>query len=151
MKMKNFKKMKKSELIELLEGLYCAEKTSVLVSSDVAKILRKHIGIGNKQEHFVAIYLDGANNVIETKTLFIGTLTRTIVHPREVFAYALEYRAASIILGHNHPSGSLEPSAGDILMTQKLKEAGEIMGIEILDHVIVADMGHYSFQGMGKL
>lgn len=124
--------MKKSELVELLEGLYCSEKTSMLDSSDVAKVLRKHIGLKNMQEHFVVIYLDGAFNAIETKTLFIGTLNRTTVHPREVFAYALEYRAAAIIIGHNHPSGNLEPSIRDTLMTQKLKEAGEIMGIELL-------------------
>lgn len=149
--MKNFKKMKKSELVELLEGLYCSEKTSMFNSSDVAKVLRKHIGIKNMQEHFVAMYLNGAKEIIETKTLFIGTLNRTTVHPREVFAYALEYRAASIIVGHNHPSGNLEPSVDDILMTLKLKEAGEIMGIELLDHVIITDMGYYSFQGMGKI
>ncbi|MGI6393154.1 MAG: RadC family protein [bacterium] len=125
------------------------EKTVVSASSDVAKLLEKYSS--KQQEHFIVVTLDGANNVINVRVVFIGTLNRTTVHPREVFAYALSDRAASIIIAHNHPSGNLEPSVGDILMTQKLKEAGEIIGIEIIDHIILAKKGHYSFQGNGKL
>ena len=77
-------------------------------------------------------------------------LFRSMVHQREVFAPAFELRANSIIIGHNHPSGNPEPSIEDTLMTRKLKEAGEILGIELVDHVIITDKSHYSFQGNGK-
>ncbi len=94
-----------------------------------------------KQEHFVLITLDGAHRVIKKRTLFIGTLTQSIVHLREIFAYALEDRAASIIVAHNHPSGNLRPSEDDLLITEKIREAGNLMGIELLDHIIVSKEG----------
>ena len=94
-----------------------------------------------KQEHFVLITLDGANRVIKKRTLFVGTLTQSIVHLREIFAYALEDRAASIIVAHNHPSGNLQPSEDDLLITEKIKEAGNLMGIELLDHIVVSKDG----------
>ncbi|HSW60988.1 MAG TPA: JAB domain-containing protein, partial [bacterium] len=104
-----------------------------------------------QQEHFIMVTLDGANNVINVRVVFIGTLNKSMVHPREVFAPALADRAASIVIAHNHPSGDPEPSIEDILMTRKLKEAGEIIGIEIIDHVIITKKNHYSFQGNGKM
>ncbi|HSW59962.1 MAG TPA: DNA repair protein RadC [bacterium] len=148
----NFKGMSKKELVAFLEELHCCEnKEKVSVSKDVASVFHGKIGFKNKQEHFLAMYLDGANKVIETRIIFIGTLNKSIVHPREVFAPAFELRAANIIIGHNHPSGNTEPSTEDILLTRKLKEAGEILGIEVLDHVIFTDTNHYSFQGNGKI
>jgi len=147
----NFKGMSKKELVSFLEELHCCEKReTVKVSKEVASVFHAVIGFKSKQEHFLAMYLDGANKVIETRTIFLGTVNNCMVHPREVFAPAFELRAASIIIGHNHPSGNPQPSDHDIIMTKKLKEAGEILGIELLDHVIFTDTDHYSFQGNGK-
>lgn len=148
----NFKGMSKKELVAFLEELHCCEeKQSVKVSKEVASIFHGKIGFKCMQEHFLTMYLDGGNNIIETRIIFIGTLNKSMVHPREVFAPAFELRAANIIIGHNHPSGTVEPSVEDVLMTRKLKEAGEILGIEVLDHVIFTDTNHYSFQGNGKI
>lgn len=90
-----------------------------------------------KQEHFVCLTLDGANRMIQKRTITIGTLTASLVHPREVFAPAIEDRAASIIVAHNHPSGSLEPSQNDLKITQRLTNVGEILGINLHSHVLV--------------
>jgi DNA repair protein RadC len=91
-----------------------------------------------KQEYFVVLTLDGARRLIQTHTTSIGTLTTSIVHPREVFSVAIEDKAASIIIAHNHPSGSLDISAKDRDVTKRIKEAGDLMGIPLNDHVIVA-------------
>lgn len=97
-----------------------------------------------KQECFVVLTLDGANRLIDNTVVFQGTLTQSLVHPREIFAKAIEDRAAKIIVAHNHPSGNLEPSLEDIEVTEKLKEAGRLMGIEVLDHIIVSKGGYRS-------
>lgn len=97
-----------------------------------------------KQECFVVLTLDGANRLIDNTVVFQGTLTQSLVHPREIFAKAIEDRAAKIIVAHNHPSGNLEPSLEDIEVTEKLKEAGRLMGIEVLDHIIVSKSGYRS-------
>lgn len=94
--------------------------------------------IRNKQqEYFVCLTLDGANRLIAKRIISIGTLTSSLVHPREVFAEAITDRAASIIIAHNHPSGNLEPSQADRGVTERLREAGELLGITLIDHVIV--------------
>lgn len=90
-----------------------------------------------KQEYFVCMTLDGANRLIAKRIITIGTLNSSLVHPREVFADAITDRAASIIVAHNHPSGSIEPSQADIDLTNRLKEAGRLLGINVLDHVII--------------
>jgi DNA repair protein RadC len=90
-----------------------------------------------KQEYFVCLTLDGANRLIAKRIITIGTLTSSLVHPREVFADAITDRAASIIVAHNHPSGSLDPSEADKDVTKRLKEASSLLGITMLDHVIV--------------
>ncbi|MEA3499103.1 MAG: JAB domain-containing protein, partial [Campylobacterota bacterium] len=94
-----------------------------------------------KQEYFLTIYLDGANHICETRIITIGTLNQSLVHPREVFAPAVENRCASIIVAHNHPSGVLKPSREDLLVTKRLKESGKLLGIELLDHVIIGKDG----------
>ena len=91
-----------------------------------------------KQEYFVCLTLDGANRLIAKRIITIGTLTSSLVHPREVFADSLTDRAASIIVAHNHPSGSLIPSDADVQVTERLQEAGELLGIKLIDHIIVA-------------
>ncbi len=97
-----------------------------------------------KQEYFVCLTLDGANRLIAKRIITIGTLTSSLVHPREVFAEAITDRAASIIVAHNHPSGTLTPSSADSEVTQRLEEAGVVLGIKLVDHLIVSSSGHLS-------
>ena len=97
-----------------------------------------------KQEYFVCLTLDGANRLIAKRIITIGTLTASLVHPREVFAEAITDRAASIIVAHNHPSGTLTASSADSEVTQRLEEAGVVLGIKLVDHLIVSSSGHLS-------
>ena len=97
-----------------------------------------------KQEYFVCLTLDGANRLIAKRIITIGTLTASLVHPREVFADAITDRAASIIVAHNHPSGNLEPSQTDTQVTERLKIAGELLGISLVDHIVVTLRGSAS-------
>lgn len=92
-----------------------------------------------KQEYFVCLTLDGANRLIAKRTITIGTLTSSLVHPREVFAEAITDRAASIIVAHNHPSGSLEPSHADKELTKRLGDSAKLLGINLVDHVVVTE------------
>ena len=98
-----------------------------------------------KKEVFVAFYLDTGNKIISREIISIGTLDMSIVHPREVFRTAIVRNAKSIIVAHNHPSGTNEPSEEDIEVTKQLKEAGDVLHIRLLDHVIVTRDSHYSF------
>jgi DNA repair protein RadC len=91
-----------------------------------------------KQEYFVVLTLDGARRLISNKVITIGTLMSSLVHPREVFSLAIEDRAASIIIAHNHPSGALDISEQDRDVTKRIKQAGELLGIRLDDHIIVA-------------
>ena len=104
-----------------------------------------------KQEYFVTLTLDGAARLIQKRVVFIGTLNQSLVHPREVFADAIGDRAAGVICVHNHPSGNIQPSREDIAVTKKLVEAGKIIGIRIMDHVIIGKTSYFSFQAEGLL
>lgn len=97
-----------------------------------------------KQEHFVVLTLDGANRLIAKRIITIGTLTASLVHPREVFADAITDRAASIIVAHNHPSSSLVASQSDLDVTERIKDAGKLLGIKLVDHVIITKIGYIS-------
>ena len=97
-----------------------------------------------KKEHFVVLYLNARNQLICKETISIGTLNASLVHPREVFKPAIEHLAASIIVAHNHPSGGLEPSEADIMLTGRLSDAGELLGIEMVDHLVVTGGGFVS-------
>jgi DNA repair protein RadC len=97
-----------------------------------------------KQEHFVLLTLDGARRLINTRTITIGTLMSSLVHPREVSSPAIEDRAASIIVAHNHPSGMLDISEQDKEVTKRISQAGELLGIQLDDHIIVAGEEHVS-------
>lgn len=101
------------------------------------------------QEHFVCIYLNTKNQVLHKKTVFIGSLNASIVHPREVFKEALRHSAASVICFHNHPSGDPGPSKEDIEVTRRLVEAGKIIGIELLDHLIIGENKFVSLKEKG--
>lgn len=104
-----------------------------------------------RKEHFVALYLDACHRPLYRETVSVGTLTASLVHPREVFAPALERPAAALIVAHNHPSGDPAPSREDRETTRRLCEAGRILGLPVLDHLIVASRGYFSFRERGLL
>lgn len=104
-----------------------------------------------KQEHFVCISLNGAHEVIEKRIVTIGLVDRSPVHPREVYADVISDRASAVIFAHNHPSGDLKPSNSDLKIHEQLTEAGKILGIGVLDHLIVTKKGYYSFQEAGLI
>lgn len=105
----------------------------------------------NKQEHFYCLCLNTKNEIIHEKTIFVGSLNSSIVHPREVFNEAIRHASASIIVAHNHPSGNPSPSKEDIQVTKRLKEAGEVVGIELLDHIIIGDGTYRSLKEGGHI
>jgi DNA repair protein RadC len=107
--------------------------------------------IHKKQEHFMTVTLNGASEVIQSRIITMGLLNHSLVHPREVYADAIADRAASIICVHNHPSGNPEPSIQDIEITRQLAGAGEILGINLLDHVIITKKGVTSLRETGIL
>ncbi len=118
-------------------------------ASDVYSLLADYST--KEQEHFLLITLDGASKVIEKRVIFIGTLNQSLVHPREIFRPAILDNSAGIIVAHNHPSGTLVASRADVQVTQRLKEVSKLVGIELLDHVILASTGYYSFSDEGLL
>ena len=99
-----------------------------------------------KREHFLVLFLNARNEMVFKRPMFVGTLNANLVHPREIFEEAVKQQSASLILVHNHPSSDPEPSEDDIEVTKRLVEAGKIMGIEILDHIIIAKGKVFSFK-----
>ena len=143
----NFKKMKKEELVKELERLYCCETTKI-TNAEIASIaFRNHLKKSRrkKQEHVMVAALDGQNNIIKIETIFIGTINSCSVHPREVFHFAIENSAASIIIAHNHPSNDLTASPQDLKMTERMIDGGELLQIKVLDHLIISDTNWFSF------
>lgn len=118
-----------------------AEKESIRSPQDAAGYLLEDLRY-LKKEHFVCLFLNTKNQVIGEETLSVGSLNASIVHPREVFLAAIRRSSAAIICAHNHPSGDPTPSVEDIEITRRLREAGQIIGIEVLDHLIIGD-GHF--------
>lgn len=104
-----------------------------------------------KQELFLVVLLDHHNHYLHETMITKGLLNKSLVHPREVFSVAIEHRAAAIILIHNHPSGDPQPSDEDIQITQRIKNSGKIIGIEVLDHIIIGNRVYYSFADEGRL
>ena len=98
------------------------------------------------KEHFLVCSLDTRNKLLAIDVVSIGTLTASLVHPRELFGHAIKRHAAHIIISHNHPSGELEPSEDDLKITKRLVDAGKIMGIEVLDHLIITQNSYLSFK-----
>lgn len=105
----------------------------------------------SRKEYFLVLLLDGKNRIIRRVQISEGSLNQSIVHPREVFSPAVKETAAALILVHNHPTGDPAPSSEDIAITRRLREAGEIMGIKVLDHIIVGDGEYLSFVERGLL
>ncbi len=106
---------------------------------------------GKQKEYFVALYLNARKQLVHKETVSIGTLTETLVHPREVFEPAIRHFASAVILAHNHPSKNMEVSDSDIKLTEKLIQSGAILDIEVLDHLVIADDGYISFKEKGLL
>lgn len=126
------------EISELYSKIKIPSKISLNNPKEVADYLKEKIG-REKKEHFVALLLDSHSCLISINNISVGTLNSTLVHPREVFEPAIRQLAAKIILAHNHPSGDVKPSLEDIEVTNQMVEAGKIMGIEVLDHLIIGD------------
>lgn len=105
----------------------------------------KYLFIGLKQEQFYCLYFNNKQELIERKLLFMGTINRSITHPREIFKEAYRVSASSIICMHNHPSNDIRPSREDIIFTENIVRAGEIQGIPVIDHIIVGEESFYSF------
>lgn len=126
------------------------ERLQILTAVDAARVLVPEFGL-KPVEHFGVLLLDTRHQVLRTSLVSIGSLNTSIVHPREVFREATIAGAAAIILFHNHPSGDPRPSDDDVALTRRLMEAGDIMGITVLDHVILADRGFHSLRESGNL
>lgn len=131
--------------IELGKRIYLfkEKKTRITSSKDVFNNMRYYLGECN-QEYFYCMYLNNKNEIIERRLLFMGTVNRSVVHPREVFKYAYLSSASGIICIHNHPSGDVNPSREDINLTKALIEIGKIQAIPVLDHVIIGKDKYYS-------
>ena len=121
------------------------EMESILSSQKLAKKMQQELG-HKKQEHLVALYLNTQNQIIHQQTIFIGSATRSIAEPREILHYAIKHMATSLILVHNHPSGAVAPSRNDDHVTKLVKEACDLMGIVLLDHLIVSHSKYFSYR-----
>jgi DNA repair protein RadC len=143
--------MIKVKSLEVREIEYSYDKRPKINSmDDVVQIVKPMIADSNK-EFFMALYLNTKNGVLKQEVISIGSLNANIVHPREIFKTACMISASSIIVAHNHPSGDPLPSREDIEITKKLHEAGKMMGIELLDHVIIGHDRNYGFKESGQL
>lgn len=141
----------KVKSLEVREIEYSYDKRPKISSmEDVVKTVKPMIADPNK-EFFMALYLNTKNGVMKQEIISIGSLNANVVHPREVFKTACMISAASVIVAHNHPSGDPTPSREDIEITKKLYEAGKMMGIELLDHVIIGYEKIYGFKENGQL
>ena len=127
--------------MELGRRYYNTQNRTITNPAEAVPMLQ-HYACRN-QEHFICISLNGANEIIAVRVVSVGTLNRTIVHPQEVYSDPLKDRAAAIIVAHNHPSGNASPSNEDVLLTNRLYEAGNILGIKLLDHIILVPKGEY--------
>lgn len=123
---------------------------TVNTSRDVAVYYRQKMR-GLRREYFKCALLDVKNKIIKDVDVSTGTLTASLVHPRETFMTAVRESAAAVIFIHNHPSGDVRPSQEDILLTKRLVQAGEVLGIRVLDHIIVSDGNHFSFRDQGLM
>ena len=121
------------------------EMESILSSQKLAKKMQQELG-HKKQEHLVALYLNSQNQIIHQQTIFIGSATRSIAEPREILHYAIKHMATSLILVHNHPSGAVVPSRNDDHVTKLVKDACDLMGIVLLDHLIVSHSNYFSYR-----
>ncbi len=160
----------KPEVLRRLQGVESVKAALLVAAFELARRgLQKGLGVqpiisrpadalpllaeirDERKEHFLCLCLNARNQVIHKEVISIGSLSASIVHPREVFQVAIAHTSASIILAHNHPSGDATPSREDIDLTRRLVEAGRIMGIDILDHIIICDSEFLSFKEHGLM
>lgn len=143
----NVKKMEILSCIELGKRIYLKNNFVRQKFIHPREIYQNNLYLfkGLKQECFYVFYLDCKKYLIERKLLFMGTINRSIIHPREVFKHAYLCSASSIICMHNHPSGDVIPSNADIEITKTLLEIGRIQGIDLIDHIVVSDLNYFSF------
>lgn len=138
---------------ELLKQLLVAEKENptkkISRPDDVVPMLMKYAN--KKEENFYAVLLNSCYEVISVQHITKGLVNRTMVHPREVFREAIKKNAVAVVIAHNHPSGNLVASSEDSEITSRMVEAGKIIGISVLDHIIVSKNGFYSFLESGKM
>lgn len=134
-----------TEIINRIQKIEHKTIQQFYASSQVGEYLIKYFN-GETQEKVLAIYLDTKNHVIAQKIIFIGSLNKTVVHPREVFRQAILLNSAALILAHNHPSGDTTPSVEDLNFSKKIKQVGETMGISVLDHFIVGQTRYMSLR-----
>ena len=165
----NLKEINLEKLVKI-KGIGKAKACELLAAIELGKRLNKKIDNLNQikiyssnsiyeyyqdklkdklQEYFYCVYLDTKNHIIKDKLLFIGTINQSLVHPREVFKEAYLLSATSIICIHNHPSGNVNPSNNDIIITKQLKEVGKLLGINVIDHIIIGKDSYYSFNDNG--
>ena len=137
------------ELASRVEGYSeTVDKPLVRTPDDVAGLVQGRLK-GKKKEYFLALLLDTRNQLIRVAEISVGSLDSSIVHPREVFKEAISASAASVIFVHNHPSGDTEASEDDIMLTKRLAEAGELVGIDVLDHIIIGGRSYVSMKREG--
>jgi DNA repair protein RadC len=140
----------KADLIKQLMALEATEKSiKITAPAMILPFIEKYRN--RKQEEFVIISLNGSHEVIKVRAISKGLINRTLVHPREVFRMAIRDNSAAIILVHNHPSGNPAPSQEDKEISKRMKAAGVIIGIEVMDHIVIAKRGYYSFLEEGEI
>jgi DNA repair protein RadC len=132
------------------EALLSSPPPSLRCSAEAFAMMGVALG-RSRQERFYVVALDARNRILRRHLVAVGSLSSCVVHPREVFAPLIRDRAAAAILVHCHPSGSPEPSPEDQLLTGRLVEAGKLMGIPVLDHIVVGKEGYYSFRDAGRI
>ena len=156
MKIPGIGKVKASEIIAAVEfgrrvNQSIQHKEGIVSSSSwVGQYLQEELSNLN-QENVVALYLNTKNEIIKKDTIFIGSLNSSVAHPREIFNRAISYSAARIIMAHNHPSGNVDPSEADLSFTRRMIEAGDLLGIEVLDHFIIGEDCYLSLREEGYL
>lgn len=155
----------KLDVLEKIKGVGPAKASTLIAAFELSRrAFNKGLGIAHaiespkdilplvasirssKKEHFVAVYVNSRKQVIYQETISIGSLDGSLVHPREVFQPAIQASAAAVILIHNHPSGDVHPSREDILVTRRLCQAGQLLGIDILDHIIISEENFLSLR-----
>lgn len=135
--------------IELGRRYYGAKGRRIAMPKDLYPLLAHYAD--RRQEHFLCVSLNGAHEVLGIRQVSSGLVNKTVVHPREVFADPITDRACAIIVAHNHPSGSVEPSKEDVDITRRLRDVGEILGIPLLDHLVFSELSYFSFAEKGLI
>lgn len=141
-------------MLEIAKRLYLDKSYKKTIRYNNASVIyndNKYLFYDKMQEYFYCIYVNSKNEVIERKLLFMGTVNRSLVHPREIFKNAYLTSASGIICIHNHPSGDVTPSMEDIMLTKSLEEIGRLQNIPIIDHIIIGSNTYYSFYENNKL